>query len=64
MMKYQKDPKTWRCNFMMTRDGKQVKVQRTIFSESFYMQGMSELAIATGKQIYKVHMKIYAVHNS
>ena len=43
-----------RCYFCLTEDGKPVKLQRTIFSESFYVMAMSEIGRATGKIEYKV----------
>ncbi|XP_027869167.1 N-acylglucosamine 2-epimerase [Xiphophorus couchianus] len=38
----------WKCAFCLTRDGKAVKVQRTIFSECFYIMAMDELSRVTG----------------
>ena len=43
-----------RCYFCLTADGKPVKLQRTIFSESFYVMAMSEVGRATGNNTYKV----------
>ena len=43
-----------RCYFCLTADGKPVKLQRTIFSESFYVMAMSEIGRATGNTEYKV----------
>lgn len=40
----------WKCAFCLTRDGKAVKVQRTIFSECFYIMAMDELSRITGDQ--------------
>ncbi|KAL2103750.1 hypothetical protein ACEWY4_000618 [Coilia grayii] len=40
----------WKCAFCLTRDGRAVKVQRTIFSECFYIMAMDELARVTGDQ--------------
>uniref|UniRef100_A0A4W4DYP7 N-acylglucosamine 2-epimerase n=1 Tax=Electrophorus electricus TaxID=8005 RepID=A0A4W4DYP7_ELEEL len=37
-----------KCAFCLTRDGHVVKVQRTIFSECFYIMAMDELARVTG----------------
>lgn len=37
----------WKCAFSLTRDGKAVKVQRTIFSECFYVLALDELSRAT-----------------
>lgn len=39
---------TWKCAFCLTRDGRAVKVQRTIFSECFYVMAMDELSRVTG----------------
>ncbi|XP_034027563.1 N-acylglucosamine 2-epimerase [Thalassophryne amazonica] len=38
----------WKCAFCLTRDGKPVKIQRTIFSECFYVMAMDELSRVTG----------------
>ncbi|KAM9751766.1 N-acylglucosamine 2-epimerase [Menidia menidia] len=38
----------WKCAFCLTRDGKPVKVQRTIFSECFYVLALDELSRVTG----------------
>ncbi|XP_003454289.2 N-acylglucosamine 2-epimerase isoform X2 [Oreochromis niloticus] len=38
----------WKCAFCLTRDGKALKVQRTIFSECFYIMAMDELSKVTG----------------
>ncbi|XP_034074407.1 N-acylglucosamine 2-epimerase isoform X2 [Gymnodraco acuticeps] len=38
----------WKCAFSLTRDGKAVKIQRTIFSECFYILAMDELSRVTG----------------
>ena len=43
-----------RCYFCLTADGKPVKLQRTIFSESFYVMAMSEIGRATGNKEYEV----------
>ena len=43
-----------RCHFIVTRDGKPVKQQRTLFSECFYLMAMSELARVTKEQRYRV----------
>nr|XP_033778112.1 N-acylglucosamine 2-epimerase [Geotrypetes seraphini]XP_033778123.1 N-acylglucosamine 2-epimerase [Geotrypetes seraphini]XP_033778133.1 N-acylglucosamine 2-epimerase [Geotrypetes seraphini] len=42
-----------KCAFVLTRDGKATKVQRTIFSECFYVMAMDELWRATGQQKYR-----------
>uniref|UniRef100_A0AAQ5YNL9 N-acylglucosamine 2-epimerase n=1 Tax=Amphiprion ocellaris TaxID=80972 RepID=A0AAQ5YNL9_AMPOC len=38
----------WKCAFCLTSDGKAVKVQRTLFSECFYIMAMDELSRVTG----------------
>ncbi|XP_068605121.1 N-acylglucosamine 2-epimerase [Brachionichthys hirsutus] len=38
----------WKCAFCLTRDGRAVKVQRSIFSECFYIMAMDELSRITG----------------
>nr|XP_006625461.1 PREDICTED: N-acylglucosamine 2-epimerase [Lepisosteus oculatus] len=43
-----------KCAFCLTRDGRAVKVQRTIFSECFYVLAMDELARVTGEQRHQV----------
>ncbi|KAF7210530.1 transcript variant X5 [Nothobranchius furzeri] len=40
----------WKCAFCLTRDGKAVKVQRSIFSECFYVMAMDELSRVTEDQ--------------
>ncbi|KAM4663176.1 N-acylglucosamine 2-epimerase [Discoglossus pictus] len=42
-----------KCAFVVTRDGRAVKVQRTIFSECFYVMAMDELWRVTGEERYK-----------
>ncbi|XP_061910153.1 N-acylglucosamine 2-epimerase isoform X1 [Entelurus aequoreus] len=37
----------WKCAFCLTRDGQAVKVQRTIFSECFYVMALDELSRVT-----------------
>ena len=43
-----------RCYFCVTNDGKPVKLQRTIFSECFFVMAMAEAGKATGDNLYKV----------
>lgn len=43
-----------KCAFVLTRDGRPVKVQRTIFSECFYTMAMNELWRVTGEARYQV----------
>ncbi|CAL8268959.1 unnamed protein product [Boreogadus saida] len=42
------DSSTWKCAFCLTKDGKPVKIQRSIFSECFYIMAMDELSRVTG----------------
>ncbi|GAB1302881.1 N-acylglucosamine 2-epimerase [Apodemus speciosus] len=42
-----------KCAFVLTRDGRPVKVQRTIFSECFYTMAMNELWKVTGEMHYQ-----------
>nr|XP_060619181.1 N-acylglucosamine 2-epimerase isoform X1 [Anolis sagrei ordinatus] len=42
-----------KCAFVLTRDGRPVKIQRTIFSECFYVLGLDELGRATGESRYQ-----------
>ncbi|XP_043830258.1 N-acylglucosamine 2-epimerase [Dromiciops gliroides] len=42
-----------KCAFVLTRDGRPVKIQRTIFSECFYTMAMDELWKATGDPRYQ-----------
>lgn len=44
----------WKCAFCLTRDGKAVKVQRTIFSECFYILALDELSRVTGDKDMQV----------
>lgn len=46
----------WKCAFCLTRDGKAVKIQRTIFSECFYIMAMDELSRVTGDKDMQVHI--------
>ncbi|XP_061187726.1 N-acylglucosamine 2-epimerase-like [Saccostrea echinata] len=48
-----RDPNTYKCSLIITRDGKPIKIQRTLFSECFYLMAMSEVARATGIEKYK-----------
>ncbi|XP_010873907.1 N-acylglucosamine 2-epimerase [Esox lucius] len=55
----------WKCAFCLTRDGKALKVQRTIFSECFYVMAMDELARVTGDndmQVEAAQMMDQLVH--
>ena len=53
-MKHVKSPDSMKCHFIVTRDGRPVKIQRTIFSEVFYLMGLIELSRATKEDKYKV----------
>nr|XP_023396552.1 N-acylglucosamine 2-epimerase isoform X5 [Loxodonta africana] len=46
-------PPEKKCAFVLTRDGRPVKVQRTIFSECFYTMAMNELWRVTGDVRYQ-----------
>lgn len=46
-----------KCAFVLTRDGRPVKVQRTIFSECFYTMAMNELWRVTGEARYQVRVR-------
>ncbi|XP_033647695.1 N-acylglucosamine 2-epimerase-like [Asterias rubens] len=52
-MRHVKNPATGKCNFLVTADGRVVKIPRKIFSECFYMMAMCELARATKDDKYK-----------
>ncbi len=43
-----------KCYFALTKDGRPVKIQRTMFSESFYALAMIGLADVPGEKVYKV----------
>lgn len=53
LMKYAKLPNSQKCYLVVARDGKPIKIQRSIFSECFYTLAMSEIARATKEQKYK-----------
>ncbi|XP_070558541.1 N-acylglucosamine 2-epimerase-like [Ptychodera flava] len=53
LMKNLRDPETMKCYFLVTKEGKPIKIQRTIFAECFYMLAMSEVARATKDLKYK-----------
>lgn len=42
----------------MTAEGKHIKIQRNIFSECFYVLGMSEMYRASKIEIYKVNNSV------
>ncbi|GAB0202301.1 N-acylglucosamine 2-epimerase [Grus japonensis] len=46
-------PDSPRVAFALTRDGRPVRVQRTVFSETFCAMGLDELGRATGEQRYR-----------
>ncbi|XP_057351860.1 N-acylglucosamine 2-epimerase isoform X6 [Manis pentadactyla] len=47
-------PPRKKCAFVLTRDGRPVKVQRTIFSECFYTMAMNELWKVTREERYQI----------
>lgn len=47
-------PPEKKCAFVLTRDGRPVKVQRSIFSECFYTMAMNELWRVTAEARYQV----------
>lgn len=49
----------WKCAFCLTRDGKAVKVQRTIFSECFYVMALDELSRVTGDKDMQVQTDVF-----
>lgn len=53
----------WKCAFCLTRDGKPVKIQRTIFSECFYILAMDELSRVTGDTDMQVGIKEQEIHS-
>ncbi|CAL1531828.1 unnamed protein product, partial [Lymnaea stagnalis] len=53
VMKHVKDPSTNKCYLNLTREGKPLKSQRTIFSESFYVMAMAEMYRVTKEDVYK-----------
>ncbi|CAH1782525.1 unnamed protein product [Owenia fusiformis] len=58
IMKHMKVAGTGKCYMILTREGKPLKIQRTIFSECFYTMALSELAKATGNQDYLVEAEM------
>lgn len=56
LMQNVRDPNTYKCSLVVTRDGKAIKIQRSLFSECFYLMAMSEVGRATGVEKYKVHL--------
>ena len=54
LIKHARLPDSQKCYLSVTRDGKPIKIQRSVFSECFYTLGMSELARVTKEQRYKV----------
>lgn len=53
LMQNVRDPNTYKCSLVVTRDGKAIKIQRSLFSECFYLMAMSEVGRATGVEKYK-----------
>ncbi|XP_076370998.1 N-acylglucosamine 2-epimerase-like [Tachypleus tridentatus] len=54
MMANLKDKNSKKCYFSVTRNGRPVKIQRTIFTECFYALGLLELGRATKDEKYLV----------
>jgi len=54
LIKFAKNEDSGKCYFSLTRSGEPVKVQRTIFSEVFYVMAMSSLYSLTSQEKYKV----------
>ncbi|KAK6175077.1 hypothetical protein SNE40_013613 [Patella caerulea] len=53
LMNKVKNSDTSRCYFMTTRDGRPIKYQNSIFTETFYTMAMLELYEVTKKDIYQ-----------
>ena len=65
MLRYaQVAPPAKKCAFVLTRDGRPVKVQRTIFSECFYTMAMNELWRVTGDARYQVRGRLGTLYIS
>ncbi|KAK3739776.1 hypothetical protein RRG08_028215 [Elysia crispata] len=54
ILKHVQKEATGRCFLSLTREGRPVKLQRTIFSEAFYVMAMSEMYRVTSEDRYKV----------
>lgn len=53
LQKYAVNPETHKCYLSLTRDGKPIKIQRTIYSECFYALAMSEMYRATNEAKFR-----------
>jgi len=53
LMKNVKNSMTGKCYFSVTRDGKPIKIQRTIYAEVFYVMAMCGLFMMTEKEVYR-----------
>ena len=56
VLNHVKNKDTGRCYLSLTRDGQPIKLQRTIFSEAFYVMAMSEMYRVTSDARYKVSL--------
>lgn len=54
LLNHIKRPEDGRCYFQVTAEGQPIKIQRTIFTECFYVIAMAELARASNLSRYKV----------
>lgn len=54
-----KNKETQKCAFAVTKSGDPIKYQRTIFTECFYVLGMSELFKASNSDHFKVSCDYY-----
>lgn len=54
LLNHIKRPDDGRCYFQVTAEGEPIKIQRTIFTECFYVIAMAELARASNLSKYKV----------
>lgn len=54
LLNHIKRPEDGRCYFQVTADGQPIKIQRTLFTECFYVLAMAELARASNLSKYRV----------
>lgn len=54
LLNHIKRPEDGRCYFQVTAEGQPIKMQRTIFTECFYVIAMAELARASNLSKYRV----------
>ena len=54
LLNHIKRPDDGRCYFQVTAEGQPIKIQRTIFTECFYVIAMAELARASNLSRYQV----------